>query len=384
MIAKTLFGFEDLLVEELKELGAKDIVKLNRAVAFSGNKRTMYLANYHLRTAIKILKPIDQFKVRNENDLYRKIQEIDWEDYLNNDKTFAIDATTHGDLFTHSKYVALKAKDAIVDQFRENTGERPSIDTEEPDLRLSIHIADNLCTLSLDSTGHSMGKRGYKRKQVFAPLSEVLAAGLVKLSAWDLKTDFIDPMCGSGTIPIEAALIAYNIAPGKFRHFTFQYWDDFDDELYEKIKKEATEKEKISGPKIYCWDKDKKANEITHENAVRAGVRDYIEIKRQDFLDSQEYDSPAHIVFNPPYGERLEEDEDMNELYGELGTHLKHKYNGSDAWILSANMRALKFVGLRPSRKIKLFNGPLECRFAKFELYKGSKKGKHMDKNKPS
>ena len=374
MLAKTLYGFEDLLVEELEELGAEEIVKLNRAVSFSGNKRMMYKANYHLRTAIKVLIPIEKFTVRNENDLYRKIQEIDWEDYLDNDKTFAIDATIHGEIFNHSKYVALKAKDAIVDQFRDRTGERPSIDTEEPDLRLSIHIADTLCTLSLDSTGHSMGKRGYKRKQVFAPLSEVLAAGLVKLSNWDMKTDFIDPMCGSGTIPIEAALMAYNIAPGKFRHFTFQYWDDFDDRMYDEIKKEALEKEKTEGPKIFCWDRDRKANDITDENAIRAGVRDYLEIKRQNFLDTPEYEGQAHIVMNPPYGERLEEDEDMNELYGELGTHLKHKYNGSDAWIISANLRALKFVGLRPSKKIKLFNGPLECRFNKFELYRGSKK----------
>ena len=375
MIAKTLFGFEDLVVQELEEIGAKDIVKLNRAVAFSGNKRIMYMANYHLRTAIKILKPIEQFKVRNENELYRQVQKIDWEDYLDNDKTFAIDATIHGDIFNHSKYVALKAKDAIVDQFRDRTNERPSIDTEEPDLRISIHISDTTCTLSLDSTGTSMGKRGYKRKQVFAPLSEVLGAGLVKLSGWDYKTQFIDPMCGSGTIAIEAALMAYNIAPGKFRHFTFQYWDDFDDELYDKIKKEAAAKEKTEGPILYCWDKDPKANKITHENAERAGVRDFIEIKKQNLLDTPEFGEPAHIIMNPPYGERLEEDEDMNELYGEIGTHLKHKYNGSDAWIISANLRALKFVGLRPSKKIKLFNGPLECRFNKFELYRGSRKG---------
>lgn len=376
MIAKTLFGFEDLLVKELEDLGAKDVVKLNRAVAFSGNKRTMYMANYHLRTAIKILKPIDQFKVRNEDDLYRNIQKIDWEDYLDNDKTFAINATIHSDFFNHSKYVALKSKDAIVDQFRDRTGIRPSIDTEDPDLRLSIHIADTLCTVSLDSTGLSMGKRGYKTKQVFAPLSEVLGAGLVLLSDWDQKTDFIDPMCGSGTIPIEAALIAYNIAPGKFRHFTFQYWEDFDDELFDKIKREAKEKEKTEGPKIYCWDKDRKAIEITGENAVRAGVRDYIKVTKQNFLNTPEYEGTAHIVINPPYGERLDEDDDMNELYGELGTHLKHKYNGSDAWIISGNLRAVKFVGLRTSKKIKLFNGPLECRFNKFELYRGSKKGK--------
>jgi len=379
MIAKTLFGLEELVAQELEEIGAKDIVILNRAIAFSGNKRIMYMANYHLRTAIKILKPIEQFKARDEHDLYREVQKIDWEEYLDNDKTFAINATISGDYFNHSMYVALKTKDAIVDQFRDKTGERPSIDTEEPDLRISVHISDTLCTISLDSTGTQMGKRGYKTKQVFAPLSEVLGAGLVKLSGWDQKTQFIDPMCGSGTIPIEAAMIAYNIAPGKFRHFAFQYWDDFDDELYSKIKKEATEQEKTEGPIIYCWDKDPKANSITHDNAVRAGVRDYLEIKKQNLLDTEEFGEPAHIIMNPPYGERLDEDEDMNELYGELGTHLKHKYNGSDAWIISANLRALKFIGLRTSKKIKVFNGPLECRFNKYELYKGSRKAAKME-----
>ena len=375
MIAKTLFGFEDLLCEELDFIGAKEITKLNRAVSFSGNKRVLYKANYHLRTAIKILVPIAQFKARHEDQLYDNVKKIDWTKYLNNDRTFAIDATCHGEYFTHSQYVALKSKDAIVDQFRENTGLRPSIDKEEPDFRLSVHIANDIVTLSLDSSGKSLGKRGYKKQQVFAPLSEVMAAGMLMLSEWDKHTDFIDPMCGSGTIPIEAALLAYNIAPGKFRHFTFQFWDDYDEELFDKIKKQATEEERTSGPKILCWDKDRKANDITHDNAVRAGVRDYLEIKRQNFLDTPEYDGQAHIVINPPYGERLDDDEDMNEVYGEIGTHLKHKYNGSDAWILSANMRALKFVGLRPSRKIKMFNGPLECRFCKFELYRGSRRG---------
>ncbi len=375
IVAKTLFGLEEILINELEQIGAKEITKSHRAVFYKGNNEILYKSNLLLRTAIRILKPIKSFEAKNEKELYAEIQKINWEDFMTVSNTFAIDGTTSGDIFTHSKYVSLLTKDAIVDKFRDKYNERPSVEIENPDIRINLHIKDTTCNISLDSSGSNLGKRGYKLRQVFAPLSEVLAAGMVLSTGWDGKLNFIDPMCGSGTIPIEAALIAKNIAPGSFRNFAFENWADFDKVLWNKLKTEAKNNITLLKCKIFGFDNDTEAISISKENAVRAGIADDIIFKKQDFLKPETQISESLIIMNPPYGERLMEDDEIIPFYKEIGDTLKLNYNGCDAWILSGNLRAIKFVGLKPSRKIPLFNGPIECRLNKFELYRGSKKG---------
>ncbi len=374
IVAKTIFGLEEILANELKAIGAKDIKILQRAVSYKANKEILYKSNLYLRTAIRILVPISTFKANGERELYKGTQKIDWEKYLNTNKTFAIDGTTSGEIFTHSKYAALLTKDAIVDKFRDKYDERPSIDTENPDLRINLHINHNNVTISLDSSGSNLGKRGYKLRQVFAPLSEVLASGIILVSGWDKKQDFIDPMCGSGTFPIEAALIAKNIAPGSFRKFNFENWKDFDRGLWIQLKKEATNNEIDFDGKISGFDMDDEAITISKENARRAGVNRVISFTKQDFIDTNKEYTDSHIIMNPPYGERLMEDDEIIPFYKEIGDQLKHNYLNCNAFIFSGNLRAIKHVGLKASSKIKLFNGPIECRLNKFELYAGSKK----------
>ena len=376
IVAKTLFGFEEILAEELKSIGATDITLLKRAVKYKGNLATLYKSNLYLRTAIKVLRPIKTFNIRTQEDLYTNVKRIPWNQYFSVDETFAIDGVVSGEIFTHSKFVALRTKDAIADQFREEIGSRPNVDTNDPDLRINVHILNNTCTISLDSSGTSLGKRGYKEEQVEAPLSEVLAAGMIILSGWDKKSNFIDPMCGSGTIVIEAALMAQNIAAGSFRDFAFQKWRDYDYQLWKEILQEAKMERIPSSAKIIAYDIAPEAVHVTKGNAERAGVLDNISVTKSDFLETKHDGEPATIVVNPPYGDRLMEEDDIIPLYQEMGTQLKHVYNGCDAWIISGNLRAIKFIGLKPSRKIELYNGPIQCKFHKFELYRGSKRGK--------
>ncbi|MDA3928322.1 MAG: THUMP domain-containing protein [Prolixibacteraceae bacterium] len=373
MIATTLFGLEEIVAKELKTIGATKIVPLNRAVRFFGDQRILYKANLHLRTALKVLKPLEQFMIRDDRDLYKKMQRIDWELYLSKTGTLAIEATVNGDYFTHAQYVALKSKDAIVDQFRENWGMRPSVDLDDPDLRINIHISDRTCSVSLDSSSSSLGKRGYRQAQVLAPMSEVLAAGIIALSDWDKKTDLLDPMCGSGTFAIEAAMLACNMAPGRLRKFGFEHWKNFDADLLKAVKAEAEAQIQEPKCKIFGSDIDLRAIDISTSNAENAQVEQYIEFKQLDFTKTEEHFKNGIILMNPPYGERLKEDDEIIPFYQEIGTHMKHHCEGCDAWIISSNLRALKFVGLRPSRKIRLFNGPLDCRLHKFELFKGKK-----------
>jgi len=374
IVAKTIFGLEEILAEELKTIGAKDIKVLQRAVSYKGNKEILYKSNLYLRTAIRILVPISTFKANGERELYKGTQKIDWEKYLNTNKTFAIDGTTSGEIFTHSKYAALLTKDAIVDKFRDKFDARPSIDTENPDLRINLHINHNNVTISLDSSGSNLGKRGYKLKQVYAPLSEVLAAGIILASGWNKKQDFIDPMCGSGTFPIEAALIAKNIAPGSFRKFNFENWKDFDRGLLMQLKKEAENNEIEFDGRIRGFDMDDEAISISKENARRAGINRVVSFAKQNFINSEKKYANCHIIMNPPYGERLMEDDEIIPFYKEIGDQLKHNYTNCNAYIFSGNLQAIKHIGLKASSKIKLFNGPIECRLNKFELYAGSKK----------
>ena len=374
MVAKTLFGFEELLAKELTQLGAQSVKIGVRHVSFVGDKGFMYKANIGIRTAIKILKPISTFKVINETELYNKINALPWENYLKSDGTLAVGATLNGDTFTHSQYVALKTKDAIVDRFRDQTGERPNVDLRFPDLKIDIHIDRHFCTVSLDSSGESLHKRGYKIATNIAPINEVLAAGLVMLSGWDGQSDFMDPMCGSGTVLVEAAMIACNIPPNLMRNeFGFERWEDWDVDLFEKIEESLLSKTRDFHHKIIGFDKSPSAVEKAIQNVENSKLDDFIYIKHEDFFKTQKGgDAHLHMVFNPPYGERL--DIDMESFYGSIGSTLKHKYPGTNAWMISSNMEALKHIGLRPSRKIKLFNAKLEAKFVKYEMYQGTKK----------
>ncbi|NQX86783.1 MAG: class I SAM-dependent RNA methyltransferase [Flavobacteriaceae bacterium] len=380
MVAKTLFGFENILEKELRQLGAQEIKKGIRNVSFVGDMGFMYKANLGLRTAIKILKPIKTFRVLSEQDLYDKVKRISWEKYVSSKGSLAIDATVHSNIFTHSKYIALKAKDAIVDRFRENTGERPNIDLRFPDLKVNIHIDRQVCTISLDSSGESLHRRGYKSATNIAPINEVLAAGLVMLSGWDGQSDFMDPMCGSGTVLIEAAMIACNIPPNLMRkEFAFERWQDWDVDLFEKIEESLLKKTRDFHHKIIGYDKSPSAIRKANDNIRNAHLEEFIRVQHEDFFKTQKGgDNHLHMLFNPPYGERLEIN--IEEFYGNIGTTLKHGYPGTHAWFITSNLEALKYVGLRPSRKIKLFNAKLESRLVKYEMYSGSKKAKKQNR----
>ncbi|MEM7087058.1 MAG: THUMP domain-containing protein [Bacteroidota bacterium] len=381
MLAKTLFGLEDLLADELRKLGASAIEKGTRNVTFEGDLGFMYKANLCCRTAIKILKPITAFNVFTEEDLYKKVYAIPWEDYLDSNGSLAVDATVFSRKFTHSMYVALKTKDAIVDRFRDKVGERPDVDLDHPTLRINVHIDRNICTISLDSSGESLHKRGYKVENTFAPINEVLAAGMIMLAGWNGQCDLLDPMCGGGTILTEAAMIACNIPPNLNRdEFGFETWKDFDPDLYELIEASALKKIKDFHFKIYGYDKDALSTRKAKANVKSANLDDFIEIQSEDFFTTKKQgDRYLFLVFNPPYDERLSLI-NVEEFYGNIGTTLKHGYPGSQAWMITSNMEALKSVGLRPSRRIKLYNGKLEAKLVRYDMYEGSKKAKKQKK----
>ena len=372
MVATTMMGLEDILAEELRLLGAQHINVLNRAVEFVGDVGFMYKANLNLRTAIRILKPIFSFKARNEKELYRKIYEYDWEQHFDVDGTFAIQSSGFSEVFSHSKYTALKTKDAIADSFRDKHGKRPNVDVESPDVQINVHVRDNSFVISLDSSGYSLHKRGYKVASVDAPINEVLAAALILLSDWNQISNFYDPMCGSATILVEAALIANNIPANIFRkRFGFSGWKDFDPELWNKIRDISLEKEKEYYGIISGADNFQKSLRAGRANINNALMRDDIEIKMQDFFDTKVAPG-THVLFNPPYGERMSIG--INEFYQKIGDTLKHNYQGCTVWLISSDIENLKMIGLKPSRKIKVFNGKLECRFVRFDIYEGSKK----------
>ncbi len=380
MLAKTYFGFENILARELRDLGAGNVREGVRSVSFDGDLGFMYKANLCLRTATRILKPIESFSVRDENDLYQKIYAIDWPSYMQASQTLLVDSTLTSERFTHSLYVSQKVKDAIVDKFRQLQGARPSVDTHSPDLRINIHIHDDRCHVSLDSSGDSLHHRGYKTATNIAPINEVLAAGLLLMSGWDGLTDFLDPMCGSGTILIEAAMIACNIPPNIHRKtYGFQRWQDYDAELFDKILISRLDKAREFHHKIIGYDKAPSAVRKAIQNVSNAQLSDYIQIEQQDFFKSSKpVENHLHMVFNPPYGERL--NLEMEQFYQSLGDTLKQQYAGSQAWFITSNLEALKYVGLRTSRKIKVYNSQLESRFVKYVLYEGSKKAKYQDK----
>ncbi len=373
IIAKTFQGLEEILAKELIALGANDVQIGRRMVSFTGNKQMLYKANFCLRTAIRILKPIKHFKAKNPEEVYEKIKSITWEEYLNIEKSFAVDAVVFSEEFRHSKFVAYRVKDAIVDYFRDKTGKRPSVRINKPDVLLNIHIAQDNCTLSLDSSGESLHRRGYRQEAVEAPLNEVLAAGMILMTGWRGECDLIDPMCGSGTIPIEAALIARNIAPGIFRkEFAFENWNDFDQTLFDDIYNDDSQEREFKH-KIYGYDNNPKANEIAIHNVKAAGLSKDIVLKLQPFQQFQAPKEKSIMITNPPYGERIST-HDLLGLYEMIGERLKHAFQGNDAWILSYREECFDQIGLKASQKVPLFNGALECEFRKYQIFGGKYK----------
>lgn len=379
MLAKTLYGFEPLLAKELRNLGAGHVEEGVRNVTFEGDTGFMYKANLCLRTALKVLKPIASFKVFNEKDLYNNIYKLNWPGLFHQDKTFAIDTTMSSEVFNNSMFVSLKAKDALVDKFRAVVRQRPNVNSQDADVRINIHIYKNDCTVSLDSSGNSLHQRGYRILTNIAPINEVLAAGLLLKSGWDGQTDFLDPMCGSGTFLIEAAMMACNIPANINREsYAFMNWADYDAELHKKIIDSSLNKTREFHHKIIGYDKAPSAVRKSQENVDYANLSEYISIERKDFFRTEKpVDGKLHMVFNPPYGERLPIE--MEEFYAKIGDALKQNYPGTDAWMITSNLEALKHVGLKTSCKIKAFNGKLEARLVHYEMYEGSKKAKFKD-----
>ncbi len=373
LIAKTFMGLEPVLAKELAQLGAKDVQIGRRMVSFTGDKELMYRANFQLHTAIRILKPIKHFRALSADDVYEGVKDINWADYIDLEKTFAVDSVVFSEEFRHSKFVAYKVKDAIVDQFREKTGKRPNISVANPDIRLNIHIAEDKCTLSLDSSGESLHRRGYRQESVEAPLNEVLAAGMILMTGWQGDTDFIDPMCGSGTLLIEAALIARNMAPGIFRkEFAFEKWADFDSDLFDKIYNDDSQEREFNHH-IYGYDVDIKAVNTARLNVKAAGLSNDITIEERDFKDFTQPKEKSIIITNPPYGERISTP-NLLGTYKMIGERLKHQFMNNEAWILSYREECFEQIGLKTSIKIPVFNGSLECEFRKYQIFDGKMK----------
>lgn len=373
LIAKTFMGLENVLAQELTQLGANNVKIGRRMVSFTGDKEMMYRANFQLHTAIRILKPIAHFKAKSAEDMYDEVKKIDWSKYILDGKTFSVDSVVYSDEFRNSRFVTYKVKDAIVDQFREKTGTRPNISVSNPDIRLNIHIAEDQATLSLDSSGESLHRRGYRQESVEAPLNEVLAAGMILMTGWKGDTDFIDPMCGSGTLPIEAALIARNISPGVFRkEFAFEKWPDFDKDLFDEIYNDDSQEREFTHH-IYGYDIDMKCVNTANLNIRAAGLSKDITIQQADFKDFEKPAEKSLLIMNPPYGERISTP-NLMATYKMIGERLKHQFAGNEAWVLSYREECFEQIGLKPSIKIPVYNGSLECEFRKYTIFDGKMK----------
>ncbi len=376
LLAKTLFGLEDILAEELINLGADNVVKANRAVEFSGNLELLYKANLHLRTALRILVPLHKFRVKNADDLYAGVQQIKWSDFLNIKSTLIVKPVVNSKYFTNSKFVAQKAKDAIVDQIRDKEGNRPSVSKNSPDLVIDLHISNNQATVSLDSSGAALNRRAYRRSGGDAPLNEVLAAGMILMSDWDKKSPFIDAMCGSGTLLIEAAMIASNTAPNLLRkEYTFMRWANFKPEVWEKIYEKAKQAQLTldkKQQKIIGSDMSLNKLNIAQQNISRAGFSRLISLRNKEFDSFIPPKGGGTLIINPPYGERLKVKK-IEQLYTTIGNSLKYYWKDYKVWILSSNFDALKNIGLKSEANIKLFNGQLECRYQKFTIFEGKR-----------
>ena len=383
MVAKTMMGLEEILADELSDLGAEDIEILPRAVSFTGDMRTLYRANYTCRTALSILKPFAEFDANNDEELYKQVYNIRWEKILDVDCTFMIDSTTSGEIFTHSYYAALKTKDAIVDRFRRNFGQRPSIDTENADYKFNLHIRDNHVTLLINSSGESLHKRGYRQAVGIAPINEVLAAGMLKLAGWKCDCNFYDPMCGSGTLLIEAAMMANNIPAQYYRgdKFAFFRWKEFNLGEWKSVKEQENRRIGSLDFEHEIWgnDIDMQVLQQAEKNLEYAKLHHDVMLFNGSFEDQDPPEGRTLIVTNPPYGERIKI-EDLNAMYQLLGDTFKRKYGENcDVWLITSDFEAMKHIGLKPSKKIPLLNGQLDCRFLHFELYDGSLKTKKQE-----
>lgn len=381
MIATTFYGLEDVLAQELLKLGAKNIEVANRAVSFYGDKGFLYKANIGLRTALRILKPIKRFFIQEQEEFYKFINGMEWEKLMDKNDSLVVDAVLNTHFFNHSQFVAQVTKDGIVDRFNDLFNQRPSVDKEHPTLRINVHIFRHDVTVSLDSSGTILHKRGYRSEVNVAPLKETLAAGIILLSDWERHIPMVDGMTGSGTFAIEAAMIANKIPAGIFRkEFGFMWWKDYDEDLYNTIFESLISRISEEHPKIIGIELNAKTAKIAQTNVENAKVDDVVTIVNQDFFDFVP-EKPRGVLFlNPPYGERMGEDEDMVAFYKKIGDKLKKDFKGFSVWIITANMDAAKFIGLRPSRKITLFNSQLECKLLKFEIYEGTKKIHKLEK----
>ena len=371
MVAKTFQGLEGVLADELRSLGAENVTEGVRMVSFEGDKELMYRANFCLRTALRVLKPFYKFRSSDADDLYEQVKRFDWSTVMRVDQTFAIDSTTNGEEFRHSRFVTYRVKDAIADYFIDRVGRRPSIRVTNPDIRLDVHINGDEVTLSLDSSGEPLYKRGWREAQTDAPINEVLAAGIIRLSGWNGQCDLVDPMCGSGTFLVEAALIACNINPGVFRQeFAFQRWEDYDADLFEEIYNDDSQEREFEH-KIYGWDIDAKAIAISRANVKAAGVSRYVELERRDFADIEEVPAGGYLITNPPYDQRLRL-EDAEAFYGMIGRKLKFVFRGYHAWIIAYDNDQFDRIGLRPSVHYPLLNGALDCELREYVIFDGT------------
>ncbi|MBS7322633.1 MAG: RNA methyltransferase [Bacteroidaceae bacterium] len=374
IIAKTFQGLEEVLAKELINLGANNVEIGRRMVAFTGDKEMLYKANFCTRTAVKVLKPIKEFKAKDADEVYEEAKKIDWEKYMDVKSTFLVDSVIFSENFRHSKFVAYRVKDAIADYWREKSGgDRPNVVISNPDLRIHVHIAEDEVTIALDSSGESLHQRGYKTATVQAPLNEVLAAGLIMLTGWDGECDLIDPFCGSGTILIEAALIAQNVYPGVFRkEYAFEKWKDFDADLFDRIYNDDSQEREFDH-KIYGYDINRQVVQIATNNVLNAGVKDIVSVEQRDFYEFEQPLDKAIMITNPPYGDRITTD-DIFDLYETIGKNLKRNFVGNDAWIISHHEELFDKIGFRPSTKYALFNGSLECEFRKYQIFDGKLK----------
>lgn len=374
IIAKTLAGLEEVLAAEVRDIGGLDIEIISRAVRYHGSKSILYKSNYLLRSALRVLVPMWSFEANSEDELYDHVYEYDWPQWISPSQTFAIDSVVSSDIFTHSKYIALKTKDAIVDKIRDIKGERPQVELKHPDKRINLHIHQNQVSISLDSSGASLHRRGYRKKMVKAPINEVLGAGLILMTGYKGERPFYDPMCGSGTLAIEAARIAKNIPP-QFaqRQFGFKNWEDFDETLWNKILDNAKSQIKRKAEPVFASDISPYATRNAEINGRVANLRRGISFKHFDFFEYKEVGKSSIIVVNPPYDERLKS-RDIRGLYQRIGDHLKKNWTGCDAWVFSGNLDAMKSMGLATSKKVRLQNGAIPSLFAKYEMYKGTKR----------